>query len=743
MGSIRADELIKISLSAKDGIMIIKINKKGYIKEKIKTKIEIIYNHKIIKTRGFSYDDLWTINIEDSGMYLVRVWVMKNEKYLPNFTQKSIRYYDNDIKEKYNDFIRNINTENRKIEPISLYNLKYPYQNMALIYLQNEEMIKKIESIMSDIGEKDNDLKLNIMKKNAAEIVIAISETDLLENSIIFSGKTKYRKRFILGQDDLKADMDFSILLNEIGIYTAIFKEENDIIFKNDYFGMYRIYMFQDKNIAVICNNYHLCLLILKRIGIELELDIDETLPYLMYAERMFTEQRITHKMDVKGIEQLPITKYVSITKQGINVLNKNIVDIMSMDIDFSEQEYNYYLKEAAENIIENIELVMKDKRFENIIVDVTGGKDSRTVLAGLTNVEQKYLSKVRINSKDVSSTNDKKVFIGLNNLCGYKYDDLPAVYEMALLEEKEKRNRSFFMGNSYSRPFPWELSFDVKSKGKYIRLTGAGEGILRPVLAVSFPDLPYDKESGEMLEAFLISFENSIIDTDKCRDEVKRQVNLSLDEIMGQSLIERFNNHYLYFRNVYHFGMQTIMDCQEGIEQWQPLWSPSALKAFKMVFNKFSYLKFQMDLIAELNPILVKIPFENEADNKELERMESVGDSRYINMRFFLDTSESNWKMAQENKQNNKEIINSEKLVSMEIINKQYLDTFYDNFEKMLKRLLVYDKGKYCDLVGLDLFYHLDKERHQYNGRSIPRSSWFVYNKLCSIVDQIDIIQN
>lgn len=43
MGNIRADELIKISLRAKDGILFIKINKREYINEKIKTKI--IYDH--------------------------------------------------------------------------------------------------------------------------------------------------------------------------------------------------------------------------------------------------------------------------------------------------------------------------------------------------------------------------------------------------------------------------------------------------------------------------------------------------------------------------------------------------------------------------------------------------------------------------------------------------------------------------------------------------------------------------
>lgn len=741
MVSMRADELIKIFLSVRDGIMYIKLTRKG--NEKIKTKIEIIYNHKIIKTRGFSSDDLWTIEIVDFGMYLVRVWVMIDDEFLSTFTQKSIRYYSNEMKEKYNNFIKSINIENRKTELLPLYNLRKPYQNMALIYLQKYGIMEK--SIMSHIGNINAKLKLNIIMENTNEIIIAISQMDLLENSIIFSGKTKYEKKLILGQEDLKAGMDFHKLLNEIGIYTAIYKEEEKIIFKNDYFGMYRIYMYHDKNVAVIGNNYHLCLLILKSIRMNLEFDIDETLPYLMYGERMFTEQRITHKMDVKGIEQLPITKYVVITKQGISVKNKNIADILDNSIDFCEKGYKYYLQMAAREIIDNIELVIKDERFENVIVDVTGGKDSRTVLAALTNVDQQYLNKVRINSKDVINTNDKKVFIGLNNLCGYKYDDLTAVYEMELLEEKEYRNRSFFMGNSYSRPFPWELSYDINAKeNKYIRLTGAGEVILRATMAAYFPNLPYDSGCDEMLQAFLVSFENSIIDTEKCRCEVKKQINLVLDEIMGQSLKERFNNHYLYFRNVYHFGMETIMDCQEGVEQWQPLWSSNALKAFKMTFGKFNYLKFQMDLIAELNPILVHIPFENEADNKQIESMGSVGDLRYANMEFLLDSSESDWKMAQEKKQNNRKIINSEESERIEAANKKYLDTFYDNFEQVLKKLLKYENGKYGDLVGLDLFYYLDSERGKYkNTKSIPRSSWFIYNKLCSIVDQIDIIQN
>lgn len=64
-------------------------------------------------------------------------------------------------------------------------------------------------------------------------------------------------------------------------------------VYRNDYFGMYPMFLYHKDGIAAVSNKYHMLLKILKNLEVELKFCPEVSLPILAYAERGFLEQRI------------------------------------------------------------------------------------------------------------------------------------------------------------------------------------------------------------------------------------------------------------------------------------------------------------------------------------------------------------------------------------------------------------------------------------------------------------------
>lgn len=735
-------DYVTINLIVKETELIISLVPNEKYLENIKWRVVIIHDKKVIEDFAFGNYRLLNVKLCGEGMYLVRVYVSYEGKTL-DYTQKSIRYYSEETKHRFNEYIRNIDPKVLHKDMIPLYCPKYPYQNMAVICSKDDF------SSWGGVKELIRDYHFNlneISSSSKSRFTIITQDKSVFEyNPFFFSGKVKYDGQIIIGQNEIKDNSEIDSLLSGIGLFTAIYANKNKIIFTNDFFGLYRIYYFMSNDLSVISNNYHMLLLLLKRLNICCQFNVDETLPLLLASERGLLEQRFTHDMDVVGIKQLPIDKYIEIDKFGISIKKKSLSEILNATICFNLEEYERYVKKATEDIKDNVLVGLKDKRYNRIIVDLTGGKDSRTVLAALTNVDNGYREKIVINSKDVSSTKDKKIFIGLNNIFNYNYDNVGDVARVVKIEEKEKWNRSFFMGSSYSRPQIWDLICEHTEEDRCLRFTGAGEMILRPTLSSSLSNLVYNKGVDEFIESLLLTFENSIVDINSCKEILVRQLKEILNELPGTCLKEKFNNHFFFFRNVYHFGMETIMDSIESdCEQWQPLWSPNALIAFRMCRQKYDNLKLQIDLIGRMNPILSVLPFESEKDNIEINKIKNVlslSDS-YKNVKILFDENESKWKKAAEEKRNARKILNDkEEKGQIEEENRKYRDSFYEHLFTAFSKLMIYKNGIYAKSIGLDLFYFLSQEKKKYEGKNIPRSTQFMFNKIISLIDEIEIV--
>lgn len=710
---------------------------------------EIFFEGKVVKRWAYSREVVFAFNMEMSGTYGVKVTAKDTtEQYHP--LRKAVKYYTPEMISGYKKFLCSDMPNPNCSSPIPLYCPSEPFQNIGIIFTQNVEQTTRLDEHEGEIRSVFNDMNCSLLWDKGGCKVVALSQKLPFQNNIIFSGRTKYEKRIVLGQDDLGSGINYDILLDEIGLWTAVKYDQQQIVFTNDYFGMYKMYYYSTNGLAVVTNNYHMLLLILKSMDVKMTLNLNNTLPYFLKAEGGFLEQRFFNEMDVENITALPIDKYVVIDQSGLRIKEKSISETLNSEDEYNEHSYLEMMKNAAEEIKENVEIALADERFENVVFDLTGGKDSRTVLAALLAVdgkEGKYRDKVRINTVDIS--NDKDTAIGINNIFNFKYDDLERKYNAVRLADKEIKNRSFFMGATYSRPFPGEKIISTETNARILNITGAGESNLRPYYTITGFGIPtsfFDFTDVEKIIGFYLNtvYEtwNVCVSNKKCKDILFDKLKYSAISLPGNTLKEKFDMFLQFYRNVYHFGVQTIITSVEASMQWQPLYSKKAFKAFRMIFNKHCDIKFQLDLIAHMCPMLAVLPFESSADNENVKRFidELYLDDMYKNMKINIDTTSKTWDESQKLKKQRAVTVNKDETEHISKDNDEYRKNFYNNLFDMLKVLLTAMDGAY-EFIGLELYAYFTREKERFEGKGIPRSTQFMFNKIASIIDEMAII--
>ena len=736
----KTEDLINVKLLIiEENILIIKIEKK--IDLDIDWAVNIKNYGDILKHYDFTNENILTYTCENPGRYVVQVLARLRKKNCEVLLYEAIDYHPEKFKKDFKAFVAQNNVVKNNIK---LYNLEYPYQNLLLITCnkENDIIIKNLKNNISNISSKLRLTEYNNFKDYSVNILHQFDNF----NNMFFSGKTIYKNNFIFGQSDIKTTDNFFELCDQTGIYTAIFEQDNKIIITNDYFGQYRLFSYTNKDINIISNNYHLIIIILKILGLKLTFDYDHTLPYFLTAERMLLEQSMSYQTDIKEIRQLKIDEYYYIDCKGGHYDKKSINKVFIQDKTITEKEYKELIKKSAYEIKNNVEVILKDSRFTNIICDVTGGKDSRLVLAAITNFNKILCEKIYINSKDVTSTSDKKIFIGLNKLYNFKYNDLPEQLRSVYYTEKSNAYRSFFMGTTYSRPASWNFLPANSDSKSIVHLTGAGEAFYRPLFPAYYPHITYDGDENDLADQISSCFNNGIIDLKKVSEQFKIQLLSALNDVPGDTLYERFNYLYLCFRNTYHFGTQALLDCQQSnFIQWQPLQSKTAFNVLYKVLDDFRSIKFQIDLLAELNPVLVSIPFESQEDNNKVKELidKIVIEEKFKALNIKLDEDDSDWKNANMRKKSNITIINKKDIEKNEIFNKNMTLDLYNEMMQSFKKMCNYNKQIYCDKIGIELYAYLVYLKKYINCKTPPRSMQFMYNKILSVTDQLDLLND
>lgn len=662
-------------------------------------------------------DSIYNFELEQDGIYFVTVYIKSGED-MQSSNSEPVAFFRDAAKEKFKKVLAEKTDEERK-EKLELYTLKPPFQDFGLVITETQADEKQI---LKKLPKRFCSAKSNILNKNA----YIFSSNKLTDNGsfkIAFSGFCKYDGDILIGNKDIKNADDPKELTEAIGNFSFLVQKGNDFIIGKDYFATSNIYYYSTPKLTAVSNEYHFLLLLLAEFNADLEIDDEIATANLCFCYWQLFEQHLSTKMEVKGVRQLPIENYICIEDGKFELKNTSVSEMLSKEFDI--KDYEMLLKQAAKEITDNIELVYNSKKFKNVLVDVTGGIDSRVVFAGVTNIDDRQ-NKTRIFTYDDKRTNDIKIAIPLNNLYNYKYDDIRDRMELKEAEDGQKILRSINMGTYY-----YITNFEGRrsAKGTVKLIGGGGEATLRPYYTKFILDDEISLVSDS--KAFASEFVRRRIG--KCllgESGIKACVDVLGDEIdstIGDGVIQKFENIYMTLRSGIHFNHRANQT--KGFIQWLPLYSKTAFYLKMNTHNLFKGSKMVFDLTQYLNPVVSIVPYEKQSTNDEYNRIKDTLLNREPCLKTELNTDDTNWRDAAVKK---KKITKTNKVkksnFSREEMYQQLKETFIYLMQNCSERLR--------SEIGLPLYHYIERVKDTNDDIAL------IYNKIYSLADQINIIK-
>ncbi|MGE8463282.1 MAG: hypothetical protein ACN6P0_19680 [Pseudomonas capeferrum] len=621
------------------------------------------------------------------------------------------------------------------IEPPNLYTLKEPFSSFLV-----HHSITKHETSAILATEVDPNLRKtqNIEFANGSLKLYQFSESHLPCKSIIlFSGTAICKSQFIFGDRDLTADMAAEDLGAAIGNFVSVTRRSDRVTVQTDYFGFGKIFYYKDNNNTFLSNSYHLLLKALKAAGFELKIDYDIALSKINFVGLQPFYQNFSRRMDVAGVICLPVDKLIYFDNGGMHINDKPISSALQDGRKVSDDEYNKLLESARQEIISNLNIVAKHEKFERIIVDVSGGMDSRLVFSAVTNLPE-HRKKIVINSQDTRGAPDElNVALAINSKYGYPYDATAETIVMPQPKELYDNISSYYMGSYYS----FNYSNLKTQRPGTIRITGfGGEIVARPYFARLHLNGELDTfEVSDFADRYFDKFGYlSVFGTNsKFHTSAKTIFSEELNLLPGTGALEKFDIHYLYYRNGLHCS-ESLRTDNSGPE-FAILQSKSAFALKKRCFTEHKSVKLQLDLMNALNPFLAQYPYESDMDNEAKATLSSSLASIpacWRNLKLEIDGDRHDWEATQQKKRK----LRTVECENYDLYKKQFtamLDSRLDNILSALK--IICDKNEHLiDSFAVPVYYFA---KNNFKGQASGTQFQNLYTKLISTANQIRLI--
>ena len=666
--------------------------------------------HKIAHT--YSKYNNYKFKLEESGIYMVQGYIYIDKKPFYKRTI-SIQYFNKSDINAYLNFI-NSNTYLTSYK-IPIYLKKYPYNDFLLC-------LKNKNNNNTNISKRFN-LNKNLIYDRYILFTTSKVKLDTKGHYFIFSGKVFLNNNFIYGDEDLASIDDITKIKNKVGSYSCIiFNKSSDNTYVKiftDFFNMTRIFFYKKNDDFYISNNYHLLISILRCININLQINRKKIVSQLCTVSQQIFLQNFSHKMDILGIYQLPIYNDIIINNFNFKIKKNALFYILKNKRNIIKSSFLTILKHGKKEIINNISSIISNKNVENIIVDLTGGLDSRVVYGAVTNFDSK---KICINCNKTSS-NDYEFASKINSFFKIPTKNIQVDVNIVSSQKADEIQRSYYMGTYFSHNLRTQRI--INNNIKNIKFSGAlGEIICRPYYARNFAyaPIPSNLSANEYLEEalkwisphFILGYKQSI-------SYVKKFISDEILKFNSSCNIEKMDLLYLFFRNTYHFD--PYFSDIEGLIECCPLMSKNIFYLKHIQKNWSGNISLQLELIGCMNPLLLLFDFDDPRDTKELH---------------FLKKTLNNWY----------DFLNNIKI--------NYCDINNSNISSTLKKILHNDKDKDKDKVNefnmsLNYLSFLSKKFPEMqidiflpiyyfilSNKFDTKKIRFIYNKLSSFYDQV-----
>lgn len=618
---------------------------------------------------------------------------------------------------------------------LEFWNAQYPFKDFLLITSKKELENERT----SKLSTKAKEINLNLTKlnnyKNISNYILSNDEyINFNDTYTLFSGMSIYNDKFYFGENDLDESTN-SEMLNSTGIFTAIRIESEHIIATQDDFGCGSLFYAEHDNAIYISNRYHLLLLTLSWMGFKGELDIAKAMYWIYfnnYNSSMYTYNAHSN-MDIKGVFNLPLNKYIFINEEGWIIKEKESVNNAFKGI--SDKCYAEVINSGIQDVNNTVEAIASHKNFEKYIVEISGGFDSRITLATVGNLKDK-IENLQAFIDNTSVVGDLEIGNGLRKLLGidlYK-ESVSSIYPMTI-DEQLGISRSYLMGSNHSLSLIGRSNKnqDIKS---IILSGGMGEFYRSKYIGRWYGKLlSKDNSSAGAFSKNLVDSSNKFIQESYYKNLIYELFeNTFENSLIGESLEEKLINHQLSFHLRHHFGM-----CAHTIYNNKPryhvLMSKNLLTASKMLsIEQRKSERFMLEVTEKINPILAWAPYENKkVDTKNILNSIDLEHKEFKGYNTQIDLITDDWKLQN---QINIEYINKLRTMHKDTINKEFYDQ-WRNLNDFLRKDITegYEKlSEYMSFYSYEFFKYINQE--QLENKEIK----VLYSKIISLLDQIEI---
>lgn len=505
----------------------------------------------------------------------------------------------------FNDFL---NTERKDLPNLQLAPLPFPHEAMMILHgLEAGKLDLLSKSCGMSLCEVDAE---NVLMTHHPVFKSA-------DETYAFSGYVLRHGVLTFGAEELASSELQPDDLNECyGEFNLLRIRKGRIELSADFFGMSPWYYYVNDNVFAASNHYHLLLEALKQCGEKLTMNIKRSRVNVITTGFTFGSN-FTTDMDVRNCYlNLPYEKIIY-EHNNMKKDKTELYDILTTQEYWDENLYEDYLRKAKSEIYENTLAYFTSDRFKEIVIDVSGGFDSRIVFATANNLPKYLRRKISTHTRRSGTHDDVQKAAAVTNLYNYKRVHYVDVDDSNVLSEGGVKlshiSRSL---GSYSVNSPlYKNCYNTRDR---LQLTGyLGEVVFgykrcRGELQYSLGDQRLLARLGGCY------LHNEVKQLKDVFADQKHIINRSIDGYYCNDLFKKFHVLYTNYRN--RFICSSSRNIEFDNLRVSPLHSKYALKAKWMYFNRFENNnvpdeKISIDLLELINPLLASIPF---ADNND-----------------------------------------------------------------------------------------------------------------------------
>lgn len=422
-----------------------------------------------------------------------------------------------------------------------------------------------------------------------------------------------------------------------VGNYVIIRDGGHSISVATDYFGLCHIFYYRSSQLSLVSNDYGLIVRTLRRLGYAIKIN-SHRLAALTVGDSAFFHQPCGSHMDVEGVFDVPFDKYVKVVEGRVELFDKKAVTSALNNQGYGERSEALWERAIAE-ILSNVEAVLSGGARP--VLDLTGGLDSRVCLAALLR-RGSGLEEVFINTREVPGSEDLDIACGLVNLYEGQFDARSDFsYAPRTIDEALDSWLSHFSGLYYRLGLSaWA---PVSAPSLPTRIAGGCGEVYR-----RFWSKVYHRQMGGVtcadgLADMLIAAEPSSSRFSREHVEMARNyISESISSIEGRNVVDKFDRHYINYRNRCHFGLREYSFRSER-PVWFPLMSPALLKISNSGVSRLQDGDSVLyELLQRLNPLLARLPYDN-----GFRGLSSLRPDAFSSVRLSLDKSRAGWDLA------------------------------------------------------------------------------------------------